>query len=210
MGGELINQRFFELPEEKRKRVVNAALSVFARYDYKKASTDEIAEAAGISKALLFHYFGSKKELYLYIYGFARDYTIEHMSKSHDYCEEDFFKILLNAQMSKVRLLSEYPDIMLFLVKAYYEESPEVKPEVSVDFARISEDSAGRFIARADLSKFKDEVSPEMVMNIILWMAEGFMRSRSAEQQKALLESNKLFLDHVELLRQQFYKPEYL
>lgn len=185
-------------------------MSVFARYDYRKASTDEIAEGAGVSKALLFHYFGSKKELYLFIYGFARDYTIENISKNHDYDEDDFFKILVNAQMCKARLLAEYPDIMLFLVKAYYEESPEVKQEISVDFAQMTQDTSRSFIARADLSKFKEGVSPEMVLNIIIWMAEGYMRSRTAEQLKDLPGANKEYLDHVELLRQQFYKPEYL
>lgn len=52
-----MNERFKELPEVKQRAVLNAAMEVFAKYDYKKASTDLIAAKAGISKGLLFYYF---------------------------------------------------------------------------------------------------------------------------------------------------------
>ena len=50
-----MNNRFFELPKEKQDRFINAALQIFAKNGYKKASTDEIVKAASISKGLLFH-----------------------------------------------------------------------------------------------------------------------------------------------------------
>lgn len=40
-------------------------MAVFARHGYKNTSTVMLAEAAGVSKALIFHHFKSKKELYL-------------------------------------------------------------------------------------------------------------------------------------------------
>lgn len=49
-----MNDRFKELPEEKQMAILNAAMEVFAKYDYKKASTDLIAAKAGVSKGLLF------------------------------------------------------------------------------------------------------------------------------------------------------------
>ena len=45
-----MNNRFFELPKEKQDRFINAALQIFAKNGYKKASTDEIVKAAGISR----------------------------------------------------------------------------------------------------------------------------------------------------------------
>lgn len=41
---------FSQLPKEKKKRILQAAIEVFAQNDYKHASTDEIASRAGISK----------------------------------------------------------------------------------------------------------------------------------------------------------------
>ncbi len=45
-----MNEKFFALPEEKRHQIINAAIEVFSKYDYKHASTDLIAAKAGISK----------------------------------------------------------------------------------------------------------------------------------------------------------------
>ena len=66
-----MNNRFFELPKEKQDRFINAALQIFAKNGYKKASTDEIVKAASISKGLLFHYFGSKQGLYEFVYMYS-------------------------------------------------------------------------------------------------------------------------------------------
>ena len=64
-----MNEKSFALPIEKRQRILDAAYQVFSQSSYKGASMSEIASNAGISKALLFHYFINKKELYLFIQG---------------------------------------------------------------------------------------------------------------------------------------------
>ncbi len=48
---------------EVRDRIVNAALKVFSKHGYHKASVNMIAGEARVSKALIYWYFGSKKNL---------------------------------------------------------------------------------------------------------------------------------------------------
>ena len=50
--------------EERREAILNAALEVFARRGYNGASIDEIAQPAGISKALIYEHFPSKRDLH--------------------------------------------------------------------------------------------------------------------------------------------------
>lgn len=50
--------------EQRHAQILDAALSVFALRGYHGASTDEIASAAGISKALIYEHFDSKRELH--------------------------------------------------------------------------------------------------------------------------------------------------
>lgn len=50
--------------DERRKGIVAAALPLFARKGFAGTTTKELAEAAGISEALLFRHFPSKKNLY--------------------------------------------------------------------------------------------------------------------------------------------------
>lgn len=50
--------------EERRKGIVGAAVPLFARKGFAGTTTKEIAEAAGVSEALLFKHFPSKAALY--------------------------------------------------------------------------------------------------------------------------------------------------
>lgn len=205
-----MNSKFFDLPQEKQNIIINAALHVFAKYDYKKASTDEIASLAGISKGLIFHYFGSKKELYLFVYKYSEKYISSEMVKLHNYKETDFFKILTDVQMCKAAIREKYPDIMNFMVQVCYEENEDVKDEIDSNLGVIIARSGKGFMDRADRSKFKDDISPEKVMNIILWFSDGYMRSKEREWQGNLIELNNEFMSYIEFIRKLVYKPEYL
>ena len=71
-----MNAKFFDLKKEKQDRMINAALKCFALCGYKHASTDEMVKEAAISKGLLFHYFGSKQGVYLFVY----DYSVRYIN----------------------------------------------------------------------------------------------------------------------------------
>jgi AcrR family transcriptional regulator len=58
---------FFNLPEEKRKAIIDTATEEFAENDYKNASISKVAARAGISKGSLYQYFDDKRELYFYL-----------------------------------------------------------------------------------------------------------------------------------------------
>jgi AcrR family transcriptional regulator len=49
---------------EARRLLLDAARELFARQDYRRTTTREIAEAAGVSEYLLFRHFGSKAGLF--------------------------------------------------------------------------------------------------------------------------------------------------
>lgn len=50
--------------EERRLQILESALDVFIENGYNKATTQAIADAAGISQVTLFRYFDSKKEIF--------------------------------------------------------------------------------------------------------------------------------------------------
>ena len=50
---------------ERRAAILRAALEVFASRGFHAASIDDIAQAAGISKALIYEHFESKQQLYV-------------------------------------------------------------------------------------------------------------------------------------------------
>src|ERR671930_1407894 len=48
---------------EREERMLDAAEAVFGKHGFQAASMDEIARRSGITKALLYQYFGSKEGL---------------------------------------------------------------------------------------------------------------------------------------------------
>ena len=52
-------------PDERRRSILDAATVAFLSDDFSSVSLDEIARAAGVTRGLLHHYFGSKRALYL-------------------------------------------------------------------------------------------------------------------------------------------------
>lgn len=54
-----------EQKDARREEILNMGLDLFVRNGYYGTTTKEIAENLGISPGLMFHYFGSKDELYM-------------------------------------------------------------------------------------------------------------------------------------------------
>jgi AcrR family transcriptional regulator len=50
--------------DERRRQLIEAGSALFAEYAFEEISMRQIADAAGISKPLLYHYFPSKLELF--------------------------------------------------------------------------------------------------------------------------------------------------
>jgi AcrR family transcriptional regulator len=51
--------------EQRRQQLVDVALELFARRGYRATTMDDIADAAGVTKPLVYQHFSSKRALYL-------------------------------------------------------------------------------------------------------------------------------------------------
>jgi AcrR family transcriptional regulator len=51
--------------DERRRQLLDAGAALFAAHAYEEISMRQIAQAAGVSKPLLYHYFPSKNELFM-------------------------------------------------------------------------------------------------------------------------------------------------
>ena len=52
-------------PDERRAQILRAADEIFRSHPYDEVSLDSIADAAGITRGLISHHFGTKRELYV-------------------------------------------------------------------------------------------------------------------------------------------------
>lgn len=51
--------------EERRAQILDAANKLFAEHGYDAVAVDDIARAAGVTRGLVHHYFGGRKDVYL-------------------------------------------------------------------------------------------------------------------------------------------------
>lgn len=170
-----MNPKFYSLPEEKQQAMLNAGLHVFSQNTYKKSPMSEIAAAAGISKALLFHYFKNKKELYLYLWDECAKITVEEMEKSGCYEEAGLFGSMEQGMHAKLRLMRRYPDMARFAVKAFYEEDPEVAGEVRKSMDRYVAVHAGKKLAQLDPNEFIPGIDLGLMYREMYLASEGYL-----------------------------------
>ena len=52
-------------PGTRREQILDAANALFAERGYDEVSVEDIASAAGVTRGLVHHYFGGRKEVYI-------------------------------------------------------------------------------------------------------------------------------------------------
>ncbi len=205
-----MNEKFFELPQAKQDAMLNAAMAVFSRTGYRKTATDEIVNLAGISKGLLFHYFGSKKDLYLYLYTYSRECMLSEIRKEFDRSETDFFAMLLNVQQCKLNVMRRHPHLLEFLSQAYIEKDEDVSRQIQADFRGDEEISRGIIMARADATKFKPGINMERVLDMVIWMSEGLLHFKNEGEPTDLITLNEKYMDCLNILKHNLYRADAL
>lgn len=205
-----MNEKFFALPQEKQNRILNAALKEFAACGYKSASTIEIARDAGISKALLFHYFHNKMELYLFLYRHCVSYVAAELGGIGLESEHDFFGLLLRSQDCKCGIMARYRYLFDFLVRAFREEDPEICRSLRECGEPMVSGSLSAFLERIDRGKFREGVDADLLLKMLLWCGDGCMREKFRQPDVDPNEINREFSEILRMLRNLLYKEEAL
>jgi len=77
-------KQFKEIREEKKERILQTSLELFADKGYDNTSISQIAKNAGISKGLLYNYFESKEEVVITILNKGIDEILSIFDPNHD------------------------------------------------------------------------------------------------------------------------------
>lgn len=168
-----MNDRFENLPEEKKKRILDACIEEFALNGYDKASTNSIVKKADISKGILFHYFGNKKNLFLYVF----DYCVNHMTEKYYSAKEkeprDIFERIMWVSILKIRIIQEEP-LKYRLVLLAISNMPEaLKQELTEKYNTNYVKHMPQFFGDIDTSKFRKEIDPQKAIELIMMCTDG-------------------------------------
>lgn len=122
-------ETFEKLPDSRRQQILQVCIEEFAENGYKNASTNTMVNRLGISKGLLFLYFSSKRNLYLYL--------VEYLTKvmTQDYLrqfgsEPVILDIFDNLGEFYKSVLQDKPEYLLFMLDAFLKTPDEIQDEV--------------------------------------------------------------------------------
>lgn len=203
-------ESFYALKKEKQNRIINAAMKVFSQNPYSKASTDDIAALAEISKGLLFYHFKNKKDLYCYLYEYSCEKIYEKIDEQRVMEETDFFEQNKKAIEARVCTMIEYPYIYDFGTRAYYETDKAVEADIKSINQKILKDIYIHFNNNIDTSKFRNIEDVNKAVKMLVWLSEGFIKERKMEGKLNLKEIQTDFCEYVEILKRGFYNQEHL
>ena len=137
------------IDEEKRQKIIRASIEEF-RKGYALASTNEIVRKAGVSKGLLFHYFGSKKNLFLEVFkecaAIFQAQIFEHLDAGPDNMSDDVFERLTNLALVKLELYRDNIALGQFLISAIQDSPDDIRQELQSLVETAVEDGFARLL----------------------------------------------------------------
>lgn len=143
--------------EESKQRILLAAAAIFAQKGLDGARVDEIAGAARINKRMIYHYFGSKENLYVEVLRYNCQ-KVYHLSKGAFIAEADPKENVTRALRQYFYFLARDEEFVRLVSWEALDRggySSKVLPQLldifQADLGQILEDGIKRGFFRADL-----------------------------------------------------------
>ena len=165
----------------KRTAILNAAMVEFC-LGYEEASTFAIIKAAGVSKGLLFHHFGTKKDLFLQTYDYALQIIMSEFYDLINLEERDILERLRQIALLKMDLIQKYPRIFDFINRASFESSNAVKAGIMDYRENFTGEAYPKLFYDVDRSLFRDDIDVDIAIKAILCTIEGYSRGEADTQ----------------------------
>ena len=197
---DISSHKIMSMEPVKRERVLSAAMEEFAK-GFKAASTDEIVSKAGISKGLLFHYFGTKKGLYQFLCEYALETTVKEFAPVLDGKQEDMLARIWQIVLLKRELCSRYPDIFEFLTAVYYQIKEDPGSAFAIRFRQLQSEIYDMFYQEEDQALLREGLDRVMATNIIRWTLNGLSDQITGDR-KSFQQLNQDFDRYMEETRQ--------
>lgn len=122
---------FFNLPEEKRNKILDSAMIQFSNKHYNKVTIDSIVDEAKIPKGSFYQYFTNKNDLYTYMFNHLGDTKSEMLSTVKNYIDTMSFSDCI-IKMLEISVQYETDDDNIAQLKnKFLNECPqEIKNEI--------------------------------------------------------------------------------
>ncbi len=190
---------FYEIDEEKKKRITEAAIKEFAEYGFENASTNQIVKESGISKGSLFKYFESKEDLYFYLMDTVSLQMAEDMKTDIANLPADIFERVALYSATEISWYASNPVKGKFMIKIAAEGDSEIGKKIIKRYGEKSNDIYLELMKGADLSGL--HAGRKEVTNLLKWVLQGFNESYLKNLNGECEDIGKLKRDYTRQLK---------
>lgn len=125
-------EQFEQIKKERMEKILSASLYLFATKGYNAVTTDEITNYVGCSHGLLYHYFGSKEDLFSALLETKVKRIIREIADGIDFNASPKFVLidLVNATLSSLKSSNdEYACAIYLLLNLHLQRKDIPKPK---------------------------------------------------------------------------------
>jgi AcrR family transcriptional regulator len=202
---------FLNQDDQRKDRILEAALIEFSDKGYKKASTNTIVREAGVSKGLLFHYYKSKKDLYILIYNYANKAIEEEVYSEVNFADSDVLNRLYQATSANIEAYGKHPlFIKFFELNALVEEKDIITATKLISLEkrnRIYE----KLFSNIDYYLFKETINVDRSLDVVKWtidrITDEWKAKHITDMKNYAFEELSMSISHyLDLFRSAFYR----
>ncbi len=174
---------FLKLDEEKRERVLSAAINEFADKNYNNASMNVVVKAAGISKGALFKYFRSKAGLFGFVYKMALGRVKDYLRQVRDESEaEDFFTRLEKVMLAGLDFIHGHPGLAAIYYRIVFAGDSPFKREIVEEVHRESLAFIKSLIQKGiERGELRSDLDPELSAFMVEAVVDRFVHAHHAQ-----------------------------
>jgi TetR/AcrR family transcriptional regulator, fatty acid metabolism regulator protein len=150
--------------EEKRQKILDAAVRAFARKGYHACRVGEIAEEAGVAYGLVYHYFGSKEEVLQTIFRDTWEQMLARIREVEE-ADDDAPEKVRKVTALLLRTWRRDPDLVRVLVREVT-RSPE-QLQQQIEEIGHAYDALERIVASGQASgDFRADLDPKVAATV--------------------------------------------
>lgn len=200
-----------DVTDTKQDLILHAALHEFALKGYKKASTNTIVKSAGVSKGLLFHYFTSKKELFITIHKYILDIFDQELHDCVNFDNKDVFERLKMSTVCKIDSYIHHPVYTQFLQAVSNCEDDEIKTRCIEQNNEQMSATYHELFENINYFLFKDNIDVKQSLNVVRWTIDRislnwFRLNDNTYRASKFDELKESIETYINLFKKTFYK----
>ncbi len=155
------------MSDEKRCRIVDAALQEFAAHSFNEASINRIIKNAEIPKGSFYQYFKNKEDLYLYFLDeVSKEFTDPLLLEKEMYPDANFFEVIQHTNREVLKLKNIKPE--------YSEARMRMELDNNEFIRNIRKKSTEKYIKIIERDKERGIIKPDADAEIIVDMIASF------------------------------------